>query len=446
MPDAHDPDPTPAAPTGAPAAVRALVKARLLRATLGEHAAARPLLDGRYRLVREIGRGATGTVWEGVHDTLRRPVAIKLLRGSGAPDASARLLREAIAASSIGHEHIVDVIDFGVDAQDQAYLVMELLVGESLAAWLERHRSMPASEAIEVLLELADTLAAAHHAGIVHRDVKPANVFLVRGADGRRHCKLLDFGLCKPMASGSTDLTVTADGSVLGTPTYMAPEQIRGDEVDPRVDVYALGCVAYELVVGQPPFVGSKAAVFEAHLRAAVPRASQLPAALADAIDRALAKAPGDRFADMSGFAAALRAALRPREEATATVPAIPRPRRRALPWFGAAATLAIAASAGLRRPADAPTIEAPVPSIATIEPAAAPVTLPTASAPSAARGATPIAAVAVGPTPTVPQKPSRRRAAPRTKPPVEVAPAEPAEKPPAPALVDGIRDPFADR
>ncbi len=443
MPDEHDPDPTPAAPTGAPAAVRELVKARLLQATLGEHAAARPLLDGRYRLVREIGRGATGTVWEGGHDTLRRPVAIKLLRGSAAPDAAARLLREAIAASSIGHEHIVDVIDFGVDAEGQAYLVMELLVGESLAAWLERHRRMPASEAIEVLLELADTLAAAHRVGIVHRDVKPANVFLVRGADGRRHCKLLDFGLCKPLASGSTDLTVTADGSILGTPTYMAPEQIRGDEVDPRVDLYALGCVAYELVVGRPPFVGSKAAVFEAHLRAAVPRAAEVPAELAAAIERAMAKAPGDRFADITGFAAALRAALRPGDGAAAAP--MPRPRWRALAWIGAAAAVAIA-GAGVRPSTDAPAIVAAAPSAVAIEPAVAPVTLPAAPIPSAVRRATPSTTVAIEPAPKVPPKPSRRRATPRAKPSVDIPPVEPAPKAPAPALVDGIRDPFADR
>lgn len=441
MPDEHDPDPTPAAPTGAPAAVRELVKARLLRATLGEHAAARPLLDGRYRLVREIGRGATGTVWEGVHDTLRRPVAIKLLRGSGAPDAAARLLREAIAASSIGHEHIVDVIDFGVDAEGQAYLVMELLVGESLAAWLERHRSMPASEAIEVLLELADTLAAAHRVGIVHRDVKPANVFLVRGADGRRHCKLLDFGLCKPLASGSTDLTVTADGSILGTPTYMAPEQIRGDEVDPRVDLYALGCVAYELVVGRPPFVGSKAAVFEAHLRAAVPRASGVPAELAAAIERAMAKAPGDRFADMTGFAAALR----PRAQATAAPPPL-RARRRPLAWSGAVAVLAIATTVSLRPRADAPATATPTPSIVAIEAPATPVALPSAVAPEATRGAAPIPTAALQPEPAMPTTPPRRRPATRAKPRTTVVPVEPPPDPPAPALVDGIRDPFAGR
>ena len=240
--------------TTPPPSVRAAILARVVRETVGGREA--PLLDGRYRLLREIGRGGAGTVWEAELLPLGRLVAVKLLRPGVATssNAVARLMREAVSASKLGHEHIVRVNDVGTDEHGSPYVAMELLDGESLAEWVRRLGPMPWPEVVEISLQLCDALSAAHAVGIVHRDVKPANVMATRRADGRWRCKLLDFGLC---TAGSETRMLTAAGVLLGTPGYAAPEQIRGEAVDGRADLYGLACVMVELLTGRPAFSGA---------------------------------------------------------------------------------------------------------------------------------------------------------------------------------------------
>ncbi|HWB81680.1 MAG TPA: protein kinase, partial [Nannocystaceae bacterium] len=301
-----------ARPSAAPPQLRAAAKARLLAASLGAPSPSpeRERIAGRYRLVREIGRGGMGSVWEAELVPIGKRVAIKLLRREAAGDHAARLLREAQAASAIGHEHIVRVDDFGVDADSGPFLVMELLRGRALSEEIAAHAPMPWPRVAGILVQLCSALAAAHDVGIVHRDLKPANVFLVRREGGTDHCKLLDFGLCKPQLAAEVGGGLTTSGARLGTPGYMAPEQIRAGAIDGRADLYALGCVAYEMLSGQPPFTSRRVAdLIDAHLHDAPPPLSgDIPADALRLVARALAKDPADRFADAHAMTAALRA------------------------------------------------------------------------------------------------------------------------------------------
>ena len=211
-----------------------------------------------YRLVRELGRGGMGEVWLAEHVAIASRVAIKLIAADDDDHARDRFLREAKAAASVRHPGIVAVSDFGTLEHGGAYLVMELLEGESLAQRLARGPlGEPAT--LELALQVADALAAAHAAGIVHRDLKPANVFLVRdiAVRGGTRARLLDFGIAKPTLSHG-DISLTASDAIIGTPMYMAPEQCasRFGPVDARSDLYALGIVIYEMIAGKPPFAG----------------------------------------------------------------------------------------------------------------------------------------------------------------------------------------------
>jgi len=196
--------------TAPPPSVRAAILARVVQQTVG--GGETPLLDGRYRLLQEIGRGGAGTVWKAELLPLGRLVAVKLLRpGAGAnPNAISRLMREAMTVSKLGHEHIVQVNDVGTDEHGSPYIAMELLEGESLAQLVARRGQLPWSEVSEIATQICDALSAAHAVGIVHRDVKPANVFATRREHRRWHCKLLDFGLCT--AGRDTPILTAAGG------------------------------------------------------------------------------------------------------------------------------------------------------------------------------------------------------------------------------------------
>jgi serine/threonine-protein kinase len=212
------------------------------------------MLGERYRIVRELGRGGMGRVYEAEHTLLRSRVAIKVLRDDKRSlEHQARFRQEAVAASSVGHPAIVAVSDFHADG-GRAYMVMELLRGESLEDWLERPGSL--ADGLGWLVDISLGLAAAHAAGIVHRDLKPANLFLHRTADGRIHPKILDFGIAKISTTDHTAVA-TAAGTMLGTPYYLAPERALGKPLDPRADLYSLGVVLYEMLTGGVPFVDS---------------------------------------------------------------------------------------------------------------------------------------------------------------------------------------------
>jgi tRNA A-37 threonylcarbamoyl transferase component Bud32 len=258
---------------------------------------------GQYRVTGLIGQGGMGAVYAGEHTLLGRPAAIKVLLPelSRKQDVVMRFFNEARAATAIRHPGIVEIYDFGWTPDGAAFIVMERLDGEALADRLARGRlAWPA--AFAVARQIAGALAAAHAKGIVHRDLKPDNVFLVPDPEvpGGERIKLLDFGIAKLAGETTTAVNMTKTGSVMGTPTYMAPEQCRGVAVDHRADLYALGCVMFELCAGRPPFVGEGSGdVLAAHIHVPVPALAafgvELPRPVEDIIRRLLAKLPGER-------------------------------------------------------------------------------------------------------------------------------------------------------
>jgi tRNA A-37 threonylcarbamoyl transferase component Bud32 len=220
------------------------------------------LLLGRYEITRKIGQGGMGAVYEATHKLIGKRMAVKVLLDKYAQKDQivARLEQEARLASSIGHEHIIDITDFGTTADGRTFVVMEFLDGESLGATLARVGRLDEQRAIRIGHQIASALGAAHKKGVVHRDVKPDNVFLL-SRRGKDFVKVVDFGISKAMRpedeSGNSP-RLTQTGMVLGTPLYMSPEQARGDEnLDHRIDVYALGVILYEMVTGEVPFRGN---------------------------------------------------------------------------------------------------------------------------------------------------------------------------------------------
>jgi eukaryotic-like serine/threonine-protein kinase len=212
------------------------------------------VVGDRYRLVREIGRGGMGVVWVAHSLVLGVDVALKLIRARAASSAlSSRMAREAHAAARLGHPALVRVFDFGWTRHGDPYLVMELVQGETLAAQVKREVRIPAIRAVQTLLPIVDGLRMAHDKGIVHRDIKPDNVFLAADALGRRQPKLLDFGIAK--VDKQVDGRLTQVGAVLGSPDYMSPEQALGlDDIDERTDIWSLCVVLYEIITGTVPF------------------------------------------------------------------------------------------------------------------------------------------------------------------------------------------------
>jgi serine/threonine-protein kinase len=260
---------------------------------------------GNYRIISKLGEGGVGEVYLAQHPDIGRKVAIKFVRRAVAEDPTlyGRFLAEARAANAIQHPNIVEVLDFGRLADGQPYIVMEYLSGESLAARLQRLGALPVVDAVDLAAQVAGVLTAAHAKGIVHRDLKPDNVFLVaiRTATGGEAVKVLDFGIAKLQGSLREGSPHTRTGSILGTPVYMSPEQIRGTrEVDARTDIYALGIMLFEMLVGRPPFVSEGLGdLMDMHMNQAPPPLRSVlpgaPANLEALIARALAKRPEDR-------------------------------------------------------------------------------------------------------------------------------------------------------
>jgi predicted Ser/Thr protein kinase len=274
------------------------------------------VLGGRYELLREIGRGGMGIVYEARHVTLRRAVAVKVLRPEFAQseDALVRFEREARAAAAIGSPHIAEVLDFGRESGGEAWMVMELLDGEDLRARLKRG-PLPEGEVRDLLRDVAAALRDAHAKGIVHRDLKSENVILVR-QEGRTRAKVVDFGISKVAADPAVS-TMTARDVLLGTPHYMAPETADPDiTADHRVDLYALGCIAFEALTGSLPFRGRTVVeVLYQHAHAPVPAPSarvKVSPDLDRLVRRLLAKRPEHRHTDAAALLAALAAAPSP--------------------------------------------------------------------------------------------------------------------------------------
>jgi len=255
---------------------------------------------GEYVVEQMIGSGGMGIVYRGSHPVLGKPVAIKILRPELAADAGhmRRMLGEARAMSSIAHRSIVDVFGFGELADGRQYMVMEFLQGEPLNRIIRTQAPMPAAALLPLLDGILEALAASHAAGVIHRDLKPSNLYLVRQADGTTYVKLLDFGLAKREVDNQGH--TRAGKLVMGTPGYMAPEQIRAQEAGPAADLYALGVIAYELSTGQRPFRGKTPVDVMRQQVESTPvapsqRAKGLPPGLERLILSLMAKSPKNR-------------------------------------------------------------------------------------------------------------------------------------------------------
>ena len=265
----------------------------------------------RYRLQRELGRGGMGVVWVAHSLVLGVDVALKLIRASAAgPAVASRMAREAHAAARLGHPALVRVFDFGWTNRGDPFLVMELVLGETLAALLARESRIPAIRAVQMLLPIADGLRLAHDRTIVHRDIKPENIFLASDTLGRAQPKLLDFGIAK-VGPSTTEGKLTQFGAVLGSPEYMSPEQALGvDEVDQRTDVWSLCVVLYEMVTGTIPF---RKPNYNALMHAII---NERPKSISDyqtgdeglwlVLERGLAKEREQRWANMTELGEAL--------------------------------------------------------------------------------------------------------------------------------------------
>jgi serine/threonine-protein kinase len=271
------------------------------------------IIRERYELVRLLGKGGMGTVYMARHTKLPKTFAVKVLnrRYAKRKDIAERFLLEARAVSLIDHENVVGVIDFGSEADGSAFLVMEHLSGESLAAACKREAPFAWPRIAHIMGQICRALQAAHDAGIVHRDIKPENVLRVGRHDDPDFIKVLDFGLAKLQVSGGLRLTRT--GMVLGTPDYMSPEQARGRPTDHRADIYGSGILMYELLCGRVPFRASTfAAMRQKHLlETPEPPSKWAPeAGISDEMDaivlRALAKDPDHRFASMAQMGEAI--------------------------------------------------------------------------------------------------------------------------------------------
>lgn len=246
---------------------------------------------GEYVIVRQLGAGGFGTVYEAAHPLIGKRAAVKVLHAPYSADdaVTARFVAEARAVNQIRHKNIVDIFSFGDLPDGRHYYVMELLEGVALDAYLDRVGALPEKVALPILHAIAKAITAAHEAGIAHRDLKPENVFLELDSEGLVHPKILDFGMAKLLNLGSVATHKTQSGAPMGSPRYMSPEQCRGVAVDNRTDVYAFGCMAYRMLTGHLPFEASTALeLMMAHVSAPPPPPSALNAELGTEFDEPL--------------------------------------------------------------------------------------------------------------------------------------------------------------
>lgn len=272
------------------------------------------LLDNRFQIEGHLASGGMGDVYRAAHVYLKRPIALKLLKRTFAGDAEmwSRFQREAELVSQLESPYIVRVFDFGRTSSGQPFLAMELVDGITLDRLLEREKQLPPERAVTLMTQVCEGLAEAHAMGIIHRDLKPPNIILGKRRDGSEVAKILDFGIAR-LVDSAQQANLTQTGMVVGTPAYLAPEQALADALDARTDVYALGCVLFELLTGRPPFVSDLLQkLVSMHVtqpapdpRTFRPELAEYPA-LCDAVLKALQKDRKNRFQDIRAFAEAL--------------------------------------------------------------------------------------------------------------------------------------------
>jgi serine/threonine-protein kinase len=418
------------------------------------------VVGGKYRLESPIGQGGMGSVWRATHTILESPVAVKFLEtyGSARQEMGKRFLREAKLAGGLKHRNVVHILDFGVMDDGQPFMVMELLEGQSLGDRIDDGPDLEPIELLDIMAKVLSGLAAVHEAGIIHRDIKPDNIFLVRDAEGL-YPKLLDFGISRGAESDGSDTRVTRTGAVMGTPLYMSPEQARGmKDIDARTDLWSVGMILFEgLSGGELPFEAEhmgdiliRVATEDAPSLAT--RRPDLPKEVVSIVDRALSRPREKRFESARQMRDAVVKAIEVLRSGGGTPIGLPRtaelstpsaeasvvrepksPRGPLMVAGGVVLTLAVAIGVvvalgvevriGSGEPAptsDAPSIASP-PSAT----GPAPSPTPTSGAPEAAPEAAPTAAS----VPQAPSAPARSEPA-RTSPGVPTPVAEPAVEP----------------
>ncbi len=277
-------------------------------------------LSGRYLVTRQVGQGGMGAVYEATHTLIGKRVAVKVLleKYTRREAIVQRLEQEARLASSVNNEHIIDITDFGKTEDGRTFVVMEFLDGESLAEALAREPKLPEQRILRIISQACSALAAAHAKGVVHRDIKPENLFLLKRKD-QDFVKVVDFGISKSLRQSAEEEEqprLTQTGMVLGTPLYMSPEQARGDdELDHRVDIYALGVIMYEAAAGRVPFIGNNyLSVISQVLNESPPPLREMRPELSEEFEaivtRAMAKDRDDRYADANEMHADVSALL----------------------------------------------------------------------------------------------------------------------------------------
>jgi serine/threonine-protein kinase len=396
-------------------------------------------LAGRYEIVRRIGEGGMGAVYEARHVVIGKRVAVKVLleKFLTKTDFVARLLQEARLASSIGHENIVDVTDFGTTDDGRSFVVMEFLEGEALSQLIMRDAPLPVERSLRIARQVASALGAAHAKGIYHRDVKPENVYLIRRGEAD-FVKVVDFGISKAVKQGSPGsgeegadaYRLTHTGLLLGTPLYMSPEQARGDEdLDHRVDIWALGVMMYECLTGEVPFrannylgIISQVLTHTAAPPSRVRPELGIPDAVEGVVMRAMAKDRSERYGAMADLEHDLERLLAGDqnvgsppigEGATSGRRPVAPPRRWHL-GVAAALVLGVAVSVALRRGPVGEAASGGSSGSSPMFPAASSPSSPPASPPSRPPSATPAPApVTSGANPTVAQPTAPGAAAP---------------------------------
>ena len=290
-----------------------------LRAPSGTNDLVGQVIADRYHVISKLGEGGMGQVYLAEHVRMKRKSAVKVMSPGmiNDPDAVSRFNREASNASQINHPHVAAIYDFGETPEGLIYLAMEFVDGVPLSKLIEQHRALPAPKAAEITRQASEALATAHALGIVHRDLKPDNIMIARNLDGSDCVKVVDFGIAKATRGGSDGQKVTRTGFVVGTPEYMSPEQLAGDTVDGRSDIYSLALVAFNMFTGQLPFPSKTSQ--EAMIMRLTDRPRTLaemkddvpwPDALQAVMDRALSRDANERYSDARQFGRDLVKAL----------------------------------------------------------------------------------------------------------------------------------------
>lgn len=288
----------------------------------GPHALVGRVVDGRFRIERPLGEGAVGTVYQATELPSGRPVAFKRWHATGNDkQVRGRFEREARALDTLKHPNIVEVYGHGI-VDDVPYVAMELLRGQTLEDMLESGEPLPAEAALDIADQMLQAIAHAHSHDVVHRDLKPENVFVAADGQGGRRVKILDYGLAKfmtPEADPMQGANLTVTGMMMGTALYMPPEQAAGSAVDLPVDVYAAGCVLFEMLTGRPPYLAdNQMELIRAHMKDPIPRVGDMRSdveatpQLRALLEAALAKKQTDRYRDAGAMLAALRALPKP--------------------------------------------------------------------------------------------------------------------------------------